>query len=663
MRIAFLAFFSLISFLKLLAQGYPGSNYPKSGNGTSSYPSSSSTSNPSNTLGEEEPDTAKVVFFFAQQPERQYILSDTSLDNHFQQYLAGRKRNDEYAYLGYAGSAARPLVWQPRNRMGFDLGFHQFDIYWFKNQDFKYYNTDKSFSQGKWTFHSLGNDSNLDFEYGGHFKKDVFLTLNWQRINTSNEGFYKLSDQSAINSNWGIALAQLGKRYNWFLNLSSNGFQQVDNGGIVNDVALRNKDTVLIGGRKSIQTRISGANPLNLAYTVRDVQWRHTWRLNGSDSSARNFQLVHQANFRQTKYKAYAKLGESRTAVLQKNDSLFFGDLLTYNKGARLFLSVQNLDNQISIASAKKSMRDGVSSVGNTFEAGLRHQWFNVDDGNSKEKVQNLFAFGNINFNTFQRFQLSTAAHLGLLAENVGEYRAEGNIFFDLKPVGNLEGKLVQQRYQPTFMERRFYNIQKEVWNNDFKKIFETSFSAIYRLPKIGFSAEAAYHLINNYIYFNKDLKPTQEKEAVSIFQLNFSESLKIRHLGFENFVSFQQTSNKSVHLPTLTGKHSLFLEGRIFRNKVMLARIGLDFRYTTDYQADSYHPFIGQFYWQDEQNVTLFPALDAYISAKVTKTRVFFKIENWTRSLSKKNVFYAVPNYPMYDTYFRIGVQRRFTD
>lgn len=656
MRLAFLVIFLFFFIFNTFAQGRPSSTYP-SGN-SSSIPSSSTTSN-SNLPGfaEEELDTARVIYFHAQQPERQYVLSDTTLDNHFQQYLKTRTRNNEFAYLGYAGSAARPLVWQVRNRMGFDLGFHQFDIYLFKNQDFKYYNNRKSFSQGKWTFRSLGNDSNLDFEFGGHYKKDVFLSLNWHRINTNTVGAYKFSNQSAVNSNWGMSVGQLGKRYNWFLSFASNGFQQGDNGGIVNDAALKNADTTLIGGLKSIPTKLLN-NVLNTAYTTRDVQWRHSWRLNQSDSSTRNFQLTHQINYRITKYKAYAKLSS-----LTKNDSTFFGDLLNYNKGVRLFASIQNVENQFIISSTKKSLRDAISSAGNTFEAGLRHQWFSIDLENGQERIQNLFAFANLNFNTFQRFQLNTYAHLGLLPANAGEYRAEGTIFFDLKPIGNLEAKLVQQRYQPTLMERQFYNVRQEVWSNDFKKLFETSLSATYRLPKIGFTAEAAYHLINNYIYFNENLKPTQEKNAVSILQLNLSESFKFKHFGFENFVSIQKSASESVHLPTVLGKHGIFLEGKIFRKKVMLARIGLDFRYTTDYKADIYHPFIGQFYWQNKENIPFYPSCDAYISAKVTKTRVFVKIENLTRSIYKKEVYYLVPYYPMYDVYFRIGVQRKFTD
>lgn len=628
--------------------------------GTGGIPDFSSSGNNPNAQQQdiEEPDTAKIIYFYAQQPKQHFVWSDTSLGNHFHQYLPIRARQDEFAYLGYAGSAAKPLLWQSSNRMGFNMGINVFDAYCFKHQDFKYYLTDKAFSQGKWSFRTLGNDSNLDFEYGGHFKKNVFLSLNWHRLNSTTEGAYKFANQSALNTNWGLSVGQINKRYQWFLGFTSNSFKHSDNGGISKDIGLIDSDSLpFAGGLKFIPTNARIA--VNNAYIVRDYQWRHSYQLFRNDSmSKRDFQLIHQLNYRTNKFKSYADF----SGQAQKQDSLFFGDLLKYNKGMRLFTNIENIENQFIIAFSKPA-KGQLSGIGNNFEIGLKHAWFSVDLETKIERVQNLFAFSKINFNNFQRFKLNTYGHLGLAAANLGEYRAEGSIFFDLKPVGTLEGKLLQQRFQPSLMERQLYNAQQEVWNNAFNKVFETSISATYNLPKIGFSANVAYHLINNYIYFNKKLIPVQRSEGLSVFQLNFSESFKIKHFGMDNFVSIQQTDASAMHLPKLMGKHSLYFEGRILRNKIMLAKLGLDFRYNVDYQADSYHPFLAQFYWQDNFTIANYPAIDVFLSAKVDKTRVFVKVENVARSFYKKKIYYLVPQYPMYDTYFRIGIQRKFID
>lgn len=651
--------FLIISFFIFLGKNVTWAQLGTRGTTTNNTPTDTTKQN----IGfqEEAPDTAKVLYFYAANPAVNYILADTTLDNHFQQYLPTRTRYDEYAYLGYAGSPARAVVRPTYERMGFDIGFHQFDIYKFENHHFRYFNTRKSFSQGKWSFRAMGNDSNLDFEYGGHFKKNVFVSLNWHRINTSSDGAYKLINQSAINSNWGLSIGQLQQRYEWFLSFTSNGFQQNDNGGIISDAALRNADTTLIGGKQSITPQLSGA--LSTTYTTRDIQWQHALRLNANEAAKYNFRVVHQINYRATRYKAYNKFGTTRSTIQKTNDSLFIGDLSTDERGVRFFTKVRNIDNKIFLSAFAKNQHQTIGSKGNNFETGIRHQLFYVDNEKNTTVVNNLFAFGKVEFNNIKAFQLNTYAHFGIAAANIGEYKVEGNLALNMGIAGKLEGQLMQQRIQPTLVQRQLYNVQKELWNNDFNKVLETSFSGKYSLAKIGFSAEMVYQLLNNYIYYTTYSRPIQQSSPINVFQIKLSENYRLKHFGVENFISFQKSSDAAIHLPSLTGKHGIFAEGKLFRKKVMLARIGLDLRYTTEYKADAYNPLTGQFYWQDTYTMPFYPAVDAYISARVDKTRIFIKIENATKWLSPTKVFYTVPYYPMYDTYLRVGLHRRFTD
>lgn len=643
----------------LQAQRRP--SIPGSGGGSSSYPTSAPTQNTA-TNEAEEPDTATVIFFYAQRPDIQYAMRDTLLDNHFQQYLPTRKRNDEYATLGYMGSAARPLVWRGYERMGFDEGWHQFDVYRFRNEDFRYYNTQKSFSQGFWSGRSLGDDSQLDFEYGGHFDKNVFLSLQWHRVNMSQSGSYKFARQRALNTNWGVSVGQIKTRYQWFLSMASNGFEQEDNGGLVSDTTLKKtlQGTVndVVGGNSWYVTRLSQAMRTN--FTHRDIQWKHQYWLNPNNANGKRLSLTHQTDYQIFKYKTAT--GFSNTSTLFLRDSSYIGELLTDRRGARLAVETQRIDNQFLIAFAKNDLLS-TKGARNPFGVGIKHSWVGVNQEVDTKNVHNLFAIGHAKFDQFSRFRLNTNAHLGLSKAVAGEYRADATVFFDLKPIGTLEGQLVQQRFQPTLLEQSLYNARREVWQNDFKKLFYTSLSATYRLPKIGFSAQAAFHVINNYIYFNEKLKPTQENSAVSLFQLNISQSLKYGHVGLDNFVSLQQSSNDVLRVPTLTGKHSLYIEGKVLRKRIMLARFGIDIRYVSDYKSEQYNAFLGQFHWQDTETMLMYPSVDAYISAKVTKTRVFVKMENLTRYWYRDRVFYQVLAYPQYDSYFRIGIHRRFTD
>lgn len=603
------------------------------------------------------PDTAQIRYFGIQNPERIKVFSDTSLDNHFHQYTPVRKRDDEYATLGYIGSAARPIFRPVTRRIGFDLGFHQFDVYFFNPGDFRFFTGNRPFSQGKWTLRSMGNDSNLDFEFGGHFNKNIYFSLNWSRINSSSTGNYKLINQSALNSCWGAALTQLKNNYRWSLGFTSNGFQQNDNGGLLNDNALRVSDTLLVGGKQSIPARMS--QPLALQYANRNIEWRFGRYLLRGATGSNKLQITHQANLIFDRYKSSAKFS-NRTAAQQFNDSIFLGNLLSDSRGVRMFIRSQTLENRISLSGISHTEN---SKAGNRFETGLMHRYVYVFDDKQSDRIQNMFAFAEIGLAALKGFQVNTFFHLGLLPANAGEYKAEGNILVSIGPLGTLEGKLIQQRYQPTYIQQRLVSTQREVWRNDFRKTFETAVSATWTMQKIGFKAEAGYQLLNNYIYFNRNFSPEQVTTGIGVFQMVLSEKLKIKHFGSDHFLALQRSTDQRIRLPQLSGKHSVYVEGSLFRKKAMLARLGVEMRYSSSYLGDAYQPLIGQFYWQDSNTLPFFPSTDAFISAKIKSSRVFVKVENISRSWDKRKVFYQTPHYPLYDTYFRIGIQRIFTD
>ena len=53
--------------------------------------------------------------------------------------------------------------------------------------------------------------------------------------------------------------------------------------------------------------------------------------------------------------------------------------------------------------------------------------------------------------------------------------------------------------------------------NNNLKKVFENSLAGSYAIPKLKTNITANYHLINNYIYFDKTARPQQDSSALNI--------------------------------------------------------------------------------------------------------------------------------------------------
>ncbi len=326
----------------------------------------------------------------------------------------------------------------------------------------------------------------------------------------------------------------------------------------------------------------------------------------------------------------------------------------------RVFFDVKKIENQVSIGTQKPR----AGQLPDVIEIGLKHRFYNVYFEPKSYNINQAFVFGKWNFALSKWLKINTYAHFGLLPANAAEYCAKGEMQLNLQKLGILEATFMQQRYQPTLLQTRMYSFQQQIWqNDDFAKSFSTTFSASYRLPALNFTATGSYHLLNNYIYFDKPLQPIQADKAVNILQLELLQDFHIRKLHIENYLAFQKSTNDAIQLPAIYGKHSIYLEGKIFRKGAMLARLGCDFRYTTAYKADAYNPLINQFYTQTDTQIPFYPALDAYVSARVLKLHAFIKMENITSSFYKKNIFLSVPNYPLYGTYLRVGFYRRFTD
>ena len=52
-----------------------------------------------------------------------------------------------YIHLGNLGNATKPLLFSPILKPGWDAGFHAYDLYFFKPEDSRFYNTTRPYSE------------------------------------------------------------------------------------------------------------------------------------------------------------------------------------------------------------------------------------------------------------------------------------------------------------------------------------------------------------------------------------------------------------------------------------------------------------------------------------------------------------------------------------
>ncbi len=379
-------------------------------------------------------------------------------------------------------------------------------------------------------------------------------------------------------------------------------------------------------------------------------------------ATGRSYTLSHRIAYKRGIYKF--------SDIAPSADSLYWKNLWLDQRGLRHYLVTRKIENKIAISTFKprESGRSKAQDQSDYFEIGIRHSFNWVDEEAADSTINNLFLSGKWNFAPSERLKIKTYAHLGLW-DNAGDYRISGDLFFDLKKIGQLKLSGVNQLYSPSILQQRFYISQRAAWNNDFRPTLETSLSATYALPKIGFQATGKYNLINNLIYYDTLVTPQQEGAPASIFQLILEQNFTLRKFHLDNVIVLQQTTNDVLSLPSFFSKHSFYYQGKWFKQALQI-RLGADLRMNNNYFANNYNPLVGQFYLQDANRLEFFPAIDTNVSIKVRQFRFFVKMENMTRlfgnllgSVPKNYQYYQVDTYPIQNSRLRFGLAWKFVN
>jgi hypothetical protein len=379
------------------------------------------------------------------------------------------------------------------------------------------------------------------------------------------------------------------------------------------------------------------------------------------EDDQRIFTLYHQIAWRRENYKF------SNTAA----DSLFFGDFWVDDRGLRHFIETRKLENTIKLQTFKlRQQGRGAQSRLNSaqrdlLEVGLTHSMHLLDqEPRDTVNIHNVFLTGRLNFSPSERLKVQTYGHFGLAA-NAGDFRLSGELFFDLKKVGNLRIEAVNQLYTPALVTQSFFVSEQLIWRNNFSKTLETSLMGTYSLPAANASIGGQYHLVNNLIYFDSTGLPQQKGSVTNIFQLLFRKDFHLGKIHSENWLGLQETTSDVLRLPSLYSKHSLYLEGYIFKNR-MLTRIGADARLATSYTAPGYQPLTGQFFLENTEALPFTPLVDAFLSFRVKTFRFFFKVENILSGFTQE-YYFQTAGYPQPFGFgnggLRLGVHWRLVD
>jgi hypothetical protein len=601
-------------------------------------------------------DTFGIYYLYAHRPWEITFKGDTLLDD-FQQYDPVRQRDLELAHLGNLGSATNFLVYEPRHRKGFDVGLHQYDIYHTTAETLPFYLIETPFTIINYTRGAEQADSYFTAKFARNFAKGLSFTFDYKRISQLGERNQYLNQNNRNTAlAGGIGYQADNGKYSSFLSYAANTIENKDNGGIAVE-----------SGRDTMWGFLYTITPSAAEVILSDAQTRHAhrewsytqyYRLAGKPDSVktnrRTFSLAHQFLYNDTYYKFFDTYNPTDTSYFYK----WFPELETDDRGMRFYLKHKYLRNSIRLMTYKKSgapSQGKVAANKDFFEAGIAHTWHKVQQEGARDTILNdILIHGKLDFQPSEKLWLKTYAHLGL-GNNAGDYLLNGELFFDLGKAGALSVSATNQLYRPDYLQHQYFLTQQRIWQNDFKRTLETNIQAKYLIPILKVQATGAYHLINNYIYFDTLAMAQQTGVPISITQLILSRNLKLGVFHLNNTVAFQAASENFIRLPGIYGKHSLYYDDTWFKEKLGI-RIGFDLRYNDTFDGYYYNPATGRFQLEDRQTINFFPNVDFWLTIKITKFRGFLKYENLSTMLSNDQLYYTTAFQPSGRPFLRLG-------
>lgn len=289
-----------------------------------------------------------------------------------------------------------------------------------------------------------------------------------------------------------------------------------------------------------------------------------------------------------------------------------------------------------------------------------------ADVTNSLEHTRNrLWIGGRIEKTRGSLLRYAANVKFGLLGDAAGELDVDGNIQtrFKLgKDTVIIAAEGFFRNTSPSYLLQKYIS-NHFIWENDFGKTRSFRVGGRLHIPWTKTDISAGVENVQNYIFFNSSSMPQQYGGSVQLFSMALEQKLRFGIWNWNNTLTYQVTSNSDViPLPAFALYSNMFIEFEAF--KVLRMQIGIDCDYYTKYKGLSYQPATMQFHVQgaDPVDVGNFLFANAYINAKIKKTRFFIVWSHFNQGLFTSNYF-SMPHYPVDPRQLRFGLSIDFAN
>ncbi len=581
-----------------------------------------------------------------------------------------------YIHLGNTGNAARSLLFSPVLSSGFDPGFHSYDIYKWKLERVRFFNTTRPYSEINYLLGSRVEQI-IEVMHTQNVKPGWNIAFQYRLINSP--GFFQ--NQGANHNNYLFSSKFQSKnlRYNNYLVLLASKIQSWENGGIIDTGKTTILDDPIYKDRFGINTHIGGRNPFpgnffsskistGSQYSEFTALLRQQYDLGKKDSIVTDSTVtplffprlrfehtvqIDKGNFLFFDYKAdsvyYKKYYD--TTLRKTTDTVILKDrwqVLSNDFSIYQFPDAKNLQQFIKLGITLQNITGELASGKKTFFNSLGHAEYRNRTKNQQWEIQ---ANGKLFFTGF----------------NAGDYEAHISLQRLLgKKLGYLQLGFENVSRTPSFNfdNRSSFYFLKTVTN--FKKENNTHLFAGYFLPSFKLRLTGHYYLLTNYSYIRNYYQLQQESTLFNMLQIALQKTIKLgKRWNWHAEVYFQQViGDAPVNVPPIYTRNRFAYEGNLGFKNLDIA-MGLEVKYRAPYKADNYSPVLGQFSYQDSVTIkNELPDISAYVHFRIRPFKAFIRAENLNTARTLNGAGFGftnnnlvAPDYPLPGLQIRVGI------
>lgn len=585
-----------------------------------------------------------------------------------------------HIYLGNTGTASRSLLFSPVINAGFDPGFHAFDVYKWKLERVRFFQTTRPYSELNY-FLGSRVEQIIEVMHTQNIKPSWNFAFQYRLINSP--GFFQNQRTNHNNYLFTSKFQSRNLRYNSYLVLLGNKMMASENGGIIDTTNIL--DDPFYKERYNINTYLGGVNPFSSnffgskittgnRYNEFTLLLRQQYDFGRKDSIVTDSTVVplfyprlrfeHTIQFDRNKYLYQDFVADSMyyqknydTALRRPLDSLWLVDkwkILTNDFSIYQFPDAKNLHQFMKLGLTLQNISGELSSGRQTFFNTIGHAEYR---NRTRNQLWDIAGNGKLFFTGF----------------NAGDFDAHISLQRLLgKKFGYLQLGFENTSRTPSFIfdnRSSFYLMKTEL---NLKKENNTHLFASYFLPNFRFRLTGHYYLITNYTYYRAFYKVQQENTLFNLLQIALHKTIKFgKRWNWHADIYFQQKiGDAPVNMPAFFTRNRIGYEGNLGFKNLDIA-MGTEIRYRANYRADNYSPALGQFFYQDSITIrNKLPDISAYVHFRIKPFKAFVRVENLNtaRMMPGGNFGFTnnnlvAPGYALPGLQFRLGIWWSFVN